>query len=85
MRGISRYGRASQGVKVMNIREDDLVSAVALVAQSTTDIGAPAGAADELPEPEAAAGDGVTISEAPPLGENDGPVGSNGGGAPEGS
>ncbi|MDP8967252.1 MAG: DNA gyrase subunit A, partial [Actinomycetota bacterium] len=38
--GISRYGRASQGVRVMNLREDDVVSAVALVAeagQGTTD------------------------------------------------
>jgi DNA gyrase subunit A len=33
--GISRYGRASQGVRVMNIRDDDLVSAVALVAEAT--------------------------------------------------
>jgi DNA gyrase subunit A len=34
VRGINRYGRASQGVKVMNIRDDDQVSAVALVAES---------------------------------------------------
>jgi DNA gyrase subunit A len=34
VRGINRYGRASQGVKVMNIRDDDRVSAVALVADS---------------------------------------------------
>ena len=35
MRGISRYGRASQGVRVMNIRgDDDQVSAVALVVES---------------------------------------------------
>ncbi len=34
VRGISRYGRASQGVKVMNIRDDDQVSAVALVVES---------------------------------------------------
>jgi len=34
VRGINRYGRASQGVRVMNIREDDQVSAVALVAES---------------------------------------------------
>ena len=33
VRGISRYGRGSQGVRVMNLREDDRVSAVALVAQ----------------------------------------------------
>src|SRR3954449_4939502 len=37
VRGISSYGRASQGVKLMNIRDDDRVSAVALVAETTTD------------------------------------------------
>jgi DNA gyrase subunit A len=36
VRGINRYGRASQGVRVMNLREDDQVSAVALVAESET-------------------------------------------------
>ncbi len=36
VRGINRYGRASQGVKVMNIRDDDQVSAVALVVESET-------------------------------------------------
>ena len=34
VRGINRYGRPSQGVRVMNIRDDDQVSAVALVAES---------------------------------------------------
>src|ERR1700754_1442973 len=34
VRGINRYGRASQGVKVMNLREGDRVSAVALVKES---------------------------------------------------
>jgi DNA gyrase subunit A len=34
VRGINRYGRASQGVRVMNIRDDDQVSAVALVIES---------------------------------------------------
>jgi DNA gyrase subunit A len=38
VRGISRYGRASQGVKVMNIRDDDQVSAVALVAESEAEV-----------------------------------------------
>ena len=33
VRGINRYGRASQGVRVMNLRDDDVVSAVALVAE----------------------------------------------------
>jgi DNA gyrase subunit A len=34
VRGINRYGRASQGVRLMNLREDDQVSAVALVVES---------------------------------------------------
>ncbi len=34
VRGINRYGRASQGVRVMNIRDEDQVSAVALVVES---------------------------------------------------
>src|SRR5437660_883223 len=38
--GISRYGRASQGVKLMNLREDDVVSAVALVMETQADTGA---------------------------------------------
>jgi len=34
VRGINRYGRASQGVRLMNLKDDDAVSAVALVAES---------------------------------------------------
>jgi DNA gyrase subunit A len=45
VRGINRYGRSSQGVKVMNIRDDDQVSAVALVVESE----AAAAVAEELP------------------------------------
>ncbi|MDO9354024.1 MAG: DNA gyrase subunit A [Solirubrobacteraceae bacterium] len=37
VRGINRYGRLSQGVKVMNVREDDIVSAVAVVFDSDDD------------------------------------------------
>ena len=37
VKGISRYGRASQGVKLMNLRDDDVVSAVALVAESSAE------------------------------------------------
>jgi DNA gyrase subunit A len=37
VRGISRYGRASQGVRVMNIRDDDQVSAIALVVEGDSD------------------------------------------------
>jgi DNA gyrase subunit A len=32
--GISRYGRLSQGVRVMNMKEEDTVSAVALIVES---------------------------------------------------
>jgi DNA gyrase subunit A len=41
VRGINRYGRASQGVRVMNIRDDDQVSAVALVVESEAPTAAP--------------------------------------------
>jgi DNA gyrase subunit A len=41
VRGINLYGRASQGVKVMNIRDEDRVSAVALVMESEADTAAP--------------------------------------------
>src|SRR3954449_1715811 len=34
VRGINRYGRASQGVRVMNLRDGDEVSAVALVVET---------------------------------------------------
>src|ERR671933_2656560 len=45
--GISLYGRASQGVRVMNLREDDVVSAVALVMETSADTAAEV--VDELP------------------------------------
>jgi DNA gyrase subunit A len=61
VRGINRYGRAAQGVRLMNLREDDTVSAVALVAEASepaiTDpdpdptADAPAIAAPDPPEP----------------------------------
>src|SRR4051794_3279496 len=37
VRGISRYGRLSQGVRLMNMKEEDRVSAVALVVESEED------------------------------------------------
>src|SRR3954463_16060221 len=39
-RGISKQGRPAQGVRVMNLRDDDVVSAVALVIESSTDTAA---------------------------------------------
>ena len=38
--GISKMGRATQGVRVMNARGGDRVSAVALVVESSADSGA---------------------------------------------
>jgi DNA gyrase subunit A len=63
VRGINRYGRASQGVRVMNIRDDDQVSAVALVVESEAETAA--NVADEaegtvgLPEADLASPDAV--------------------------
>jgi DNA gyrase subunit A len=38
VRGINRYGRAAQGVRLMNLRDDDTVSAVALVADGASEV-----------------------------------------------
>ena len=48
--GISQMGRATQGVKVMNIKDDDRVSAVALVVESTANGSDVAVEADEVAE-----------------------------------
>jgi DNA gyrase subunit A len=56
VRGINRYGRAAQGVRVMNLREDDVVSAVALVVETDA---ATAAAAAGIEEPDGAAMTGV--------------------------
>jgi DNA gyrase subunit A len=45
--GISQMGRATQGVKVMNIKDDDRVSAVALVVESEESDTASAAAEDD--------------------------------------
>ena len=45
VRGINRYGRGSQGVRLMNLREDDVVSAVALVVESEEAVEEPLGTA----------------------------------------
>ena len=49
VRGINRYGRTSQGVKVMNLREGDAVSAVALVQESEAPNGVPEDEQGSLP------------------------------------
>ncbi len=56
VRGISRQGRPSQGVRVMNLRDDDVVSAVALVMETNT----PAKAV-ELGELEEAGGEDISV------------------------
>jgi DNA gyrase subunit A len=48
VRGISRYGRASQGVRLMNLRDDDQVSAVALVVDAGGGTGAATGEEEAL-------------------------------------
>ncbi len=58
VRGISQMGRPTQGVRVMNMKEDDRVSAVALVIESSTAVpaeGPLAEGADPLPDIERAA------------------------------
>jgi DNA gyrase subunit A len=56
VRGISRMGRPTQGVRVMNLRGDDTVSAVALVVESDADLGA--NVAENGATPELLSGDG---------------------------
>src|ERR1035437_3331957 len=65
VRGINRYGRASQGVKVMNIRDDDQVSAVALIVESEAATAAPVFDDDAAP-PE---GDDVVLDAGEPVDE----------------
>ena len=51
--GISRMGRPTQGVRVMNLKKGDLVSAVALVVESTDQNGNGASASGATVEEEA--------------------------------
>jgi DNA gyrase/topoisomerase IV subunit A len=57
--GISRMGRATQGVRVMNLKKGDRVSAVALVVESSAQNGNGASAADGSVEDEAPIADSV--------------------------
>jgi DNA gyrase subunit A len=72
VKGISQYGRASQGVRVMNIRDDDTVSAVAVVVEDSPDTAAEV--AEELPSVDA----GETTTQPADLdvsGSSDAPTG----------
>jgi DNA gyrase subunit A len=80
VRGISRYGRASQGVRVMNIREDDQVSAVALVVESEASTAAgvidddapPTDLVTDAVEPEEPTADDEAVDDQGPDDELDG-------------
>jgi DNA gyrase subunit A len=68
-RGISKMGRATQGVKVMNVRNGDTVSAVAVVVESEAQFGADVVENGDAPDgdaPDEEPGNGETPSaEAP--------------------
>jgi DNA gyrase subunit A len=57
VRGISQQGRPAQGVRVMNLREDDVVSAVALVMETSEETAAQVEADVEPEEPPGEAGE----------------------------
>jgi DNA gyrase subunit A len=63
--GISQMGRATQGVRVMNMKEDDRVSAVALVVESSASVVEEALEAEE-------SGDGVVSKATGSPAESDG-------------
>jgi DNA gyrase subunit A len=73
VRGINLYGRASQGVRLMNLRDDDQVSAVALVVESEAQTAAPvAENGGAAANPPLAADNGAPESDAPPAADNGG-------------
>ncbi|HEY1357249.1 MAG TPA: DNA gyrase subunit A [Thermoleophilaceae bacterium] len=59
VKGISKQGRPAQGVRLMNLRDDDQVSAVALVMEEAADTAAQV-EADVEPEPADPSGDGAS-------------------------
>src|SRR5215207_5036404 len=61
--GISQMGRATQGVRVMNIKDDDRVSAVALVVESSADVADEAETVAEAAADGATAGDGAAAND----------------------
>jgi DNA gyrase subunit A len=78
VRGISQQGRAATGVRVMNIRDDDKVSAVALVVESEAETAARVAgdapisiADDDLPAPSDVAPADDLVGEDPPVDDVD--------------
>jgi DNA gyrase subunit A len=80
VRGISRQGRDATGVRVMNVREDDRVSAVALIVESETDEAVEAAVA--LDEPVSLGASGV--SDEPVLQDDDDEIAGGGAAGPVG-
>ena len=62
--GISQMGRPTQGVRVMNMKEDDRVSAVALVVES----GRPRSTGTTRPRPTTRSSDGAEVTRRRPAG-----------------
>jgi DNA gyrase subunit A len=58
VRGISKQGRPAQGVRVMNLRDDDQVSAVALVMEQATEAAVQVEADLDAPSADGASADG---------------------------
>jgi DNA gyrase subunit A len=58
VKGISQMGRATQGVRVMNMKDDDRISAVALVVEDDDAVAAEAEAEAAAELPASGAGDG---------------------------
>ena len=67
VRGISKVGRPGQGVRVMNLRDDDVVSAVALVMETNTSAQVQA----DLVEEEAAEAGAPPAAEPDAAGDSD--------------
>jgi len=80
VRGISRQGRDATGVRVVNIKEDDRVSAVALVVESESDDAVEAAAALDEPVTLAAS----DASDEPALQDTDDEISGGGLAGPEG-
>jgi len=84
VRGISQQGRAATGVRVMNIRDEDKVSAVALVVESEAETAAkvagegPVSVADDDVVADAAAENAPAGDDAAPADDADAGTGDDG-------
>ncbi|HKN95349.1 MAG TPA: DNA gyrase subunit A [Thermoleophilaceae bacterium] len=86
VRGISKVGRPGQGVRVMNLRDDDVVSAVALVMETNTsadvqdELEAGADGASDAQATTNGAGAEASAESAPESGDESSANGSDGAG-----